>query len=294
MRLRPPTEGARFGANRGTPILEVELVEGEVPDTDGEPVWRVSGEIPLPDGPVAYDQRLMRTGAGAFVLRTNGSAVHVDVDRGRLTIQAERESMYLQLVTTYGVPLLLHSAPVLVLHACSAIPPGRDDAVVVCGASGTGKSSVLVGLIEAGWRALSEDVSVVDLRDGAAVWPGPPWVRSTGAGPRGTGERFRTPDKTAWDIAPHQSQDPTPISDIVFLERPGGATIEIEGVDRAEAIGRLARSAIWLIGSEGRASATFGPCVDVAGAGPATRLRLPVEPDWLDRAVSVLDEISRR
>lgn len=245
----------------------------------------------MPDGTVAYDQRLTRLDTGEYVVRTDRSAMLVEVDGGRMTVRTDRDSMLLQLVTTYGIPLLLHSAPALVLHACSAVPPAGSGALVVCGPSGTGKSSLLAALVAAGWQALSEDASVVDLRAGPTVWPGPPWVRSVEAQLPGATERFRTPDKTAWDIAPHQTHDATPLSHIAFLERPGGASIEYEELPRGEVIGRLGRSAIWLTGAEGRAEATFGSCVAIAGAARGTRLRLPVTRDWVDRLVEAVGDL---
>jgi hypothetical protein len=175
------------------------------------------------------------------------------------------------------------------LHACAAVPPGMDAAVVVCGPSGVGKSSLTVGLIEAGWRAVSEDICTVDLRgDDPVIWPGPPWVRREGAGPAGSTARFTTMDKTAWDIAPWQIDSPVAIASFVFLRPPGSPSVQRDALTQAEALPLLARTILWLGDQQHRASATFGPCVRVAGSAPAMRVRLPRAEGWLEEAEPVL------
>jgi ABC-type cobalamin/Fe3+-siderophores transport system ATPase subunit len=208
---------------------------------------------------------------------------------GRLTLDTDRESMARQLVTTYGLPLLIHSTKALVLHACSAVPPNHSDAVLVCGSSGTGKSTLLVALIAAGWQAVSEDLCVVDTHEARPrVWPGPPWVRRDGEGPDQSRPRFHTAEKTAWDIAPWQVTEPVPIGRVVFLEPPGGDSITRFPVDRAASVASLARMTAWLSESSLRAAATFAPSVELAGAAQAQRLRFPVSDDWTTKAEEVL------
>jgi energy-coupling factor transporter ATP-binding protein EcfA2 len=208
-----------------------------------------------------------------------------------VTIDSDQEAIERQLVTTIALPLLVHgSSPTseaVVLHAAACTRAG--EAVVVCGASGSGKSSLLVALIAAGWHAISEDMCVVDLRrDAAAVWPGPPWVRRTDTGPPGSSARFEAADKTAWDIAPWQVDEPQPLGQLVFLEPAGGDRAVHETVARPHAIAALARHTVWLGDQDQRSVATFRPCVTIAGAVPATRLRLPVSDSWLDLAVDAL------
>jgi hypothetical protein len=289
VRLAPDGLTGGFGASQGIPLTEVTLEVGRVDETEGVELWHLRGELPLPDGPVAYDQRLALTTDGRYLLRTAEAALVVDRSAGRMKIDAPEESLTLQLVTTYGLPILLSFEPVLVLHACAAIPPGGERAVLVCGASGTGKSSLLAGMLEAGWRAASEDVCTVDLRGPhPVVWPGPPWLRLAGTGPPGSTARFTTPDKTAWDIAPWRVDEPAPVGRIVFLEPAGGADVLVHDLDRGESIHGLARSTVWLVEPERRASQTFGRCVTVAGAVSCATLRMPVAADWVGRAVAVL------
>ncbi len=289
VRLRPPSAGHGYGVIRGFPFADAELVEGRAGPPGKRELWHLTGRVQLPAGPVAYDQRLTQHGDGSWTLHTQGGGLLVDPVAGRLTIEAETESLARQLVTTYGLPLLLSRHPTLVLHACAAVPPDGDRAVVVCAASGTGKSTLLVRLIEAGWQAVTEDVSIVDLReDNLVIWPGPPWVRREGNGPPRSRPRFTTADKTAWDIAPWQVDRAVGIARIVFMEPAGGSSIEWQVLDRPRAIADLARFSIWLGDPATRAAATFSPTVAIAGAVPAARLRLPVTAGWAEQAEAKL------
>jgi hypothetical protein len=209
----------------------------------------------------------------------------VDIAAHRLTADAPSEGLALQLVTTYGLPLLLETAPALVLHACAAVPPGGDSAVVVCARSGTGKSTLVLALLAAGWRAVSEDVSTLDLRGShPLVWPGPPWLRRAGGGPAGSASLYELPDKTAWDISPQLVEHPVRVARIVFMDTAGGDDIQWSPVAGGRAIGALAASSMWLSDPSRRAEATFGASAHIAARVPSLRLRLPVSDDWSARA----------
>jgi len=120
------------------------------------------------------------------------------------------------------------------------------------------------------------------------VWPGPPWVRRDGAGPLRAGVRFKTPDKTAWDIEPWQLRTSVPLGRLVFLEPPGGEEVVKVAVDRARAISQIIGATIWLIEPERRAAATFEGAARVASGVDSVRLRLPREDDWFERAERAL------
>jgi hypothetical protein len=289
VRLRPDSLAGGYGTARGDPILEAELTQGSVGEAGSQELWHLAGELTLAGERVTYDQRLTRHDDGSYRLHAQGAGLKIDPHEARLTLDADQESLARQLVTTYGIPLLLLGRPALTLHACAAVPPNDDGAVVVCGTSGTGKSTLTVGLLAAGWTTVTEDLCVVDLRnDAPTVWPGPPWVRRDGEGPVDSEPRFKTADKVAWDIAPWQIDRPAPIQQIVFMERAGGDSVIWESIDRADAIPRLARLTSWLGDPAERANETFASCVKVAGAAPSARLRLPVGDDWVAHAEAAL------
>jgi hypothetical protein len=291
VRLRPSDLAEGYGSCLGPPLVDAELRNGTFATPTGSEIWRLSAEVQLPAGPVRVDQRLTLEEDGSFVLVADDSSLRVDPG-GLLTLSTTRESMARQLVTTYGIPLLLHGRRTLVLHACGAIPPNGGGAVVVCGPSGTGKSTLLVALIAAGWRAVSEDLCVIDTRGREpTVWPGPPWIRRDGDGPDGSYARFRTAEKTAWDIAPWQIDRPARVQWVVFMDHAGGEEIRREDVDRPACVSLLARLTAWLGEPSLRAASTFAPSVELAGAAKATRVRFPLSDDWTSGAERALRSI---
>ena len=136
------------------------------------------------------------------------------------------------------------------LHASAACIDGS--AVMLCAESGSGKSSLLMGLAAAGWQAVSEDQCVVDLDSGGAhrVWPGPSWARLKRGAPlpplvagsrRGSRRSTRLRGISA-NGSPTRRPD---LDRIVLLEPPGGS--ELSGIRSAaaEVIGSLTRHATW-------------------------------------------------
>jgi hypothetical protein len=286
--LQPDEFALGYGRSRGVPLRVATLVHGSVGPPGDVEVWRLAGRMPLQDGPVDYDQRLTRYADGTLGLHAAEAALRVDLRAATLTVEAPSESWARQLVTTYGLPLLLERARALVIHACAVVAPGQDSADLVCATSGTGKSTLLVGLIAAGWAAVSEDVSVIDLRDPVpTVWPGPPWVRRNAGGPPGSTVRFETADKTAWDIEPWQVDRPLPIGRIAFMQ-PAAPPAVWRALDLAEAVARLVRSAIRLEAPAERAREVFARCATIAHAAPAAEFRVPVSADWVDVAEAAL------
>jgi hypothetical protein len=239
---------------------------------------------------VAVDQRLHQHADGAFRLWSNtGHSVTVDPAAARITLDGRDDGVRVQLLATFGLPLLLSEAPVLIVHASACW--SAAGAVLICGDSGRGKSSALVGLLGGGWQAVSEDVCVIDLRsDVPMVWPGPPWVRRAHglAGPPGATVRFETPDKVAWDVAPWQVDGPVPIAELIFLDEAGGDAVSSTTVRGSEAVPLLARHAMWLGAQDDRGRRLFGPAVDVTGKVPCRRVRFPISDSWLDRLLEVV------
>lgn len=295
VRLEPTELAEGYGRSSGDPLLEAELATGPAGPPGLQELWHFAGELDVHGRRVAYDQRLTRRTDGTFVVLADSGALHVDAASARLTIEATGESLARQLVTTYGLPLLLVGKPACVLHACAAVPPDGDRAVVVCGSSGVGKSGLLVALIENGWQAVSEDLCVIDLRhDQPSVWPGPPWVRRSAHGPSGAASRFQTADKTAWDIAPWQTGRASLVAHLVFMEPAGGDATVCERISTADAIPRFVHHNVWLGWPPKRAETTFRPAVTVASSAPAARLRLSVASDWAKEAVVVLSDLVSR
>lgn len=67
------------------------------------------------------------------------------------------------------------TAPAAAVRIHGGVSASGDRAVVVCGESGTGKSSLTAALVQNGWRYLTDEVAVIDPLT-RAVTPYPKWV----------------------------------------------------------------------------------------------------------------------
>jgi hypothetical protein len=249
---------------------------------DGTRLWSQNGEAAA----------LFRRDDGRLVLAgPTAAALEVEPRDATITVAPGDAAVQRQLVASFGVPLLLHGLGVLLVHgsACAR----ADDAIVVCADSGSGKSSVLVRLVDDKWRSLSEDACTIDLRDGQSprVWPGPPWVRVAHGepGPGDTGVAFESADKTAWDVAAAQATAPVELKRLVLLEPPGGDAVVLAALPRADALRALARHAVWLLDPTDRGRRLFDPVAKVVARVPTVRLRLPRRDEWRDALPDLLE-----
>ena len=275
----------RFGDCMGNPLADLEVRVGLPAAAGSSPLWAQR----MPDGSM---QRATVGPAGEFVLETGPDhRVSLSAAGDVVTVPESFGWVETQLVASFVMPFLLAGAKTLVLHAAAAC--GNGGAVLIAGPGGTGKSSSLVGLVDAGWAPLSEDVCVVDLSGSEPlVWPGPPWLRRHHGepGPRGSRVLFESSEKTAWDVAPFRhAMGPVPVAALVLLGRPlPGARPERVALRRGDAIGALAPHAVWL-GDSGEASRRlFAPVAEAAARIPVSELRLPLAENWLDLLVPLL------
>lgn len=285
---------ARLGESRGEPLGALEIALGRPREPGPAEMWSQL----LPNGEV---QRLTVRPDGDVVLELGEHRrVSLSPAAGVVTTAEPFDWVKAQLVASFILPFVVGggtSGTTLVLHAAAAAratPAGHGTAVLVAGPGGTGKSSSLVGLVEAGWTPLSEDVCVVDLSGpDPVVWPGPPWVRRRHGepGPRGAPVLFETSEKTAWDVGGFRNAPgPTPVGALVLLEPPGpGVSPTRTALEPGRAIGALAPHAVWLGDSREAGRRLFAPVAEVAARVPVSALRLPVSDDWLDMAVGLLE-----
>jgi len=301
--VEPEELGLGLGWLDRPPPLRVEVeVVGEVERRPGaELVWWMEKTL-LPGHPTVRAEMWRedegRLWFGNRFLPDNGTdgtsglnlALRIDQRRGIVSIAppAGSTSALFEALGNVALPALAQAHGSLVLHASACSLGGR--ATLITAPGGSGKSSLLTGLVAAGWEAISEDQCVIDLGTGSPlVWPGTNWVRVRKGvnvpAPIRT-VRFCALDKVAWDVDPWTRRTPTPVTRLVFLERPGEPLWE--PVDPAIAIGLLARQSPWHHGYDAFGQSAFGALVDVALAVPAHRLRLPHSPRWLDRAVELL------
>jgi hypothetical protein len=278
------------GTASGDPIADVLLRVADLPGPISDELWRIHGEVTAKGVKREVDRWLCRHPDGQLVVHASGGpAVAFAPSADEVVVGPGDESLTLQLVSSFGLAMVLNGKDALLVHASACARDGAG--VAFCGPSGSGKSSALVRMLDAGWQALTEDVCCVDMRGGRPVaWPGPPWVRRLpdDEGPRGAALRFEAPDKLAWDIAPWQHHAPVPLACIVFLEPPGGDQPDWRPLSRAETVKQVAAQAVWVRDPSEAAQRLFGLAVDFAGHVRGVRLRIPRGPSWLERFPEIL------
>jgi hypothetical protein len=295
VRLEPASQGAAFGTTTGSPLATLAIGDGPEPGAvalaGSTALWRA--ETAAPDGrPVA--NAMWRTPDGALVTVIDERPVlWMSGARDATTVAPLGDALLLQLVSTFAAPLAAQRAGALVLHAAAAVRDGR--AVVVCAHSGTGKSSVMTALADAGWQPLTEDLLAieVDATGAPRAWPGPPWVRLAPGlpGPVGAEERFRVTDKVAWGLEGH-CDAPAPIAHLVVLEPPSSEPSVCEPMDAGPAVAAIAPHAPWYEDPDERGPALFGHAVALTRGVPVSRLRLRRSPDWRADAVARLEALA--
>lgn len=307
VRVEPEELGLGLGWSEDPPPLHVvvDVVDRVERRPGGDLAWWME-KVLLPGHPTVRAEMWREEGGrlwfgNRFLVDANcdrngrwNLEMAIDERRGRVAVAPPPGSIsaVFEAVANVALPALAQAHGSLVLHAAACCLEGR--ATLITAPGGSGKSSLLTGLVAAGWEAISEDQCVIDLSTGSPlVWPGANWVRvRTGVSvpaPIHT-VRFHALDKVAWDVDQWTRRSPTRVTRLVFLESPGDPLWE--PVAPAVAIGMLARQSPWHHGYDVFGQSAFAQLVDLALAVPARRLRLPRSERWLEDAVAVLSDDS--
>lgn len=143
---------------------------------------------------------------------------------------------------------LLFQRGCLAFHAAACIPPLLDQerrpgdeaqgAILLAGCSGAGKSTLLAALVQRGWRALADELAIVDLdaHGRPIVFPHPSpiqlWPDAQAA--------LRWAETPAGRLEP--AREPQPLRAIYWLSKHNRDAVEVSelsGVARFRAIGSL-------------------------------------------------------
>lgn len=135
-------------------MVDVHVRQGSVPDaldqpTHSGPNWQIAGDRLLLEVPGVV--RMLVTAGGEILFETLEGTTPDDA------------AIFL---SGTGMGMILHQRGLLVLHA-SAVRVG-EKAVLFCGASGAGKSTIAAALGEAGYDLVADDFAAISLRDGVA------------------------------------------------------------------------------------------------------------------------------
>lgn len=97
------------------------------------------------------------------------AAIHLDGGAGRLELVsragAEEHGRFEDVITMALAPILRRRG-IYLIHAFAAVRPQGPEALLLVGASGSGKTTTGLALRNAGWQMLANDVAFLEQRDG--------------------------------------------------------------------------------------------------------------------------------
>jgi hypothetical protein len=273
----------RLNAAAGTRgELTIEVTTEPLPVPDGEPVSTLVDD----DGRRFYASHelggrclLELPPSGEFLLDPEAVRVRVSVGDGDEDLREHR-------IVSSAVCTLLAMRGDLVLHASAVAVDGR--AVLFCGPTGRGKSTIALALGEAGHPVLGEDGVAIDLERGEPVaYPGARGIRVRSLDPDGARRTDLAPDPGPGE------PPPCPVAAVVLLGERGQA-LSIEALPAARALALLTPNLVHSGGREAIAAA-FGGLARLLGTVPAFRASLPGNLEALPGAgADLLDAIANR
>jgi hypothetical protein len=253
----------RLNASPGTRgELTIDLAAEPLPVPPGEPVSALVGD----DGRRFYASHelggrclLELPPSGEFLLDPEATRVTVSIGDGDEALREHR-------IVSSAVCTLLAMRGDLVLHASAVAVGGR--AVLFCGPTGRGKSTLALALGEAGHGVLGEDGVAVSLgREGPVAYPGARGIRVRGLAADGARRTDLAPDPGPGE------PPPCPVAAVVLLGERGEA-LSIERLPAARGLALLTPN---LVHSGGRAAiaTAFGGLARLLHTVPAFRASLP-------------------
>lgn len=259
--------------------LRIEVAASPLERPDREPVSALVTE----DGHRWYASYELGDGRCLIELPPTASFL-LDPAGGRVIVENEDDDADLleHRIASSALCTLLSMRGDLVMHASAVEAAGR--AVLFCGPTRQGKSTLARTLGEAGYRLLGEDGIAIELGDGGPIaFPGARGVRVRGD----RDGRART------DLLPDPGfgePGPCPVGAVVLLgER--GAGLTVEPLERARALALLTPNLVHS-GGRGAIGGAFAGLATLLGSAPAFAVSLPDDLDALAASsVRLLDSI---
>lgn len=273
----------RLNAAAGTRgQLTIDLTAEPLSVPRGEPVSTLVGD----DGRRFYASHEL-DGRCLLELPPSGDFL-LDPGAIRVAVRAgdDDEDLREHRIASSAVCTLLAMRGDLVLHA-SAVAAGAR-AIVFCGPTGRGKSTLALALGEAGYGVLGEDGLAIALdRDEPIAFPGARGVRVRRLSADGSRRTDLVPDP-----APGEPP-PCPVAAMVLLGERGKA-LSVEPLEAARALALLTPNLVHSGGREAIAAA-FGRLARLLHTVPAFRASLPEDLGALPTAAAgLLDGIASR
>jgi hypothetical protein len=275
---------AAFGLRIASDIPLPELAPS--PSDAAEPDLHIRiGSIPIPAtsgqaicaGVTSFDQDLLLDFEPARYFITGGCDILVEPKSSTLS----RDLRGYLLGSALGAAL--HQRKLLPLHANAVVGP--SGAVAFAGPSGAGKSTLAAHLFDAGYRVLSDDVSVVTLAgQGATIQPGVARIKLWADALHALGRTERDLERI-WDgeekyslPLPPGAFEPATLRRVVLLSPERDASdLRLERLSGARAVSALVENIYrWEFASAlGSASALFAQALDLTRLCDVFELSMP-------------------
>jgi hypothetical protein len=257
------------------------------------------GEVlPAPDGsPVLFDGIL--PDKLPCVVTKVGSDEHYRVEdrislllakrEARIVVAPGSENLVRRGLTTLAVGAALATGEQFLLHAAALSLPGREEAILIFGPSGHGKTTTSLSLLPAGFGLLTDDSCVIKREDGRNhAWALPrslkvhrrtaellPWIKPSLTGSwDDDDEQGLAPAALArlGDVAPPR---PHPLAAIIALGKRSSGDHEFRSLPKAEMLARIASDNIArsLRGVAHDQNIRMGRIADLVSANPTFELR---------------------
>lgn len=217
-----------------------------------------------------------RDGA-ATILSWPGVRFRVTADRVIVDASHPAAAAELLVPAAWSVVLALRGQEAL--HGC--VVAGERQAVAVLGASGTGKSTAGLALLDRGWRLVTDDLLACDA--GGRVLPGPPFLRLTPD--RAAGWAGRQDEDGKRRVAALACSAPVLLTAVVVLADEYGACARLTGLAAVRALLGQAYSPLPLHPDQPRRrfelASGLATRVPIYGAAPRS-----LTADYLERLVA--------
>jgi hypothetical protein len=229
----------------------------------------------------------------------DGGSFLIDASTGRIAYRAEDASAasgparWEDRLGSTALPLLAGERGGLPLHASAVGVEGR--AVVICGVTGRGKSTLAAALAARGHEQIAEDGVVVRFNDHEPlVWPGLSGALITGEAGTAIGIGTAGPESGPTDPrgrifveTPRRVTGPTPAAGVAILMERAGDRVEMVNPQPAKAHRELLAH---VLGGR-RGPAAFASAARLVERVPITMLIVPDSVEKLKEAAEVLESL---
>jgi hypothetical protein len=277
-----PLERLREEAgSRGRLVLE--RAKESILDRSGE----LTGWAEPAGGRTAF--ALARTDAGLIAWCSATGSYQLDATAGCIRVEPARgvNPSWEHRLLSMALPMLLSERGDLAFHASAAVV--GEGAVLFCGPSGRGKSTLAISAAALGHRVLAEDGAIITLQEGVpTVWPGPRAVRLkddsasalarsllAGRSGNGTGTVPRPAPGVGIHPLPPDAEAPTPVPvrAILTLEERG-PDLAVKPLDPAEGLAAMVENLFHAGRAEGLRPA-YRRAAQLAERVPVYRVTVP-------------------